>query len=1180
MAGTLHIHLLDNFRLLHDDVPLTGFDSLRLQSFLAYLLLHRTTPQSRSHISFLFWPDSTESQARTNLRKQLYHLRQALPDADYFLHADASTIHWQAKDRFTLDVGELECALDEAEQAKREGDAAVQRAALDRAVSLYAGDLLLDCYDDWVLSERERLRVRIVPAIEALAQLLEEERAYEQATRHVQHLLRLDPLHEPAYRRLMRLFSLQGNHASAIRAYQTCAITLEEELGVAPSAATEQLYHDLLELDAPDFRPAAGAKVREESLSPWPLVGREAVWAQLQAAWAKRPSPPRRLALLGGEAGIGKTRLAEEFAASARRQGIPVAMARCYPGGQSLAYTPVTDWLRSAALERSLHSLDPLWLTEISRVLPEILVERPDLTRPQPMTEPWQRQHLFEAMALPFEQQPLLLLIDDIHWADRETIEWLSYLMHRPSRDEHAPSLLVVATARAEDLPHRQRLQALVDDLRHSYQLSEIELSPLTRDESLTLARAVAGGHISPALAAVLYEETEGNPLFVVETVRAALAGAWDGARNAPLPGESTPRSDTRARLPAAVHSAILSRLAHLSPEAQELAGVAAILGRQFSFDVLLHAAAGTGDLTCEDVLVRALDELWRRHIVRQSGATAYDFSHDKIRQVVYDDLSPVRRRHLHRRVAAALSQADTHDVDTLSGQIATHFELGGMEREAIDYYRRAAAVARRIYANEEAVDIYRHLLDSDLSTTIDDDDMCAIMCDLGGVWQLTGDWAAAEAIYRQALAIAEDAATAGNAGSREMVARCHFSLGNLVRQQGAYDEALQWLSLACEGFEAVGDRHGLVRALWAIGEVHWYKGDHGGALQALERQMELAGELDDYRAMSDAAGTMGIVYWSLGEIERSRHFCRRSIEIAEGIDHWWGVGRALITIGNTYHSEGDISAAFTAYEQAFEVASQIGDKQCKSWAVANIGELYRAAGQHRAALAHYRHTLQVALEIGETWSVSIALQSMAAASDELRDTARAEDLFHKAIALGRALDANYLGTYLLSLALFYDRHDRLDQARHYNDEVLSLAGEPEREHMAGEDIGFRSRLLDVRLRHRIGEIDVTAAGDELECLLSQSEDDAQRALIHYEMWQLDPSDGARRDRAARLYRTLPSNLLRDEIRRCYADVTGEIPPPLPAPPDPVQPLFEADGDADAWLAQVEALIADLQARS
>ncbi|MBN1660237.1 MAG: tetratricopeptide repeat protein [Anaerolineae bacterium] len=1166
MAGTLHIHLLDHFRLLHDDVPLTGVDTPRLQSFLAYLLLHRAAPQARSHLSFLFWPDSTESQARTNLRKQLYHLRQALPDPDYFVHADSNTIHWHATDHFTLDVARLEQALNESEQAQKSGDAEAQRAALECAASLHAGDLLPNCYDDWVLAERERLRRRALYGLEQLAAILEEQHAYKEAARHVEHLLRLDPLHEQGYRQLMRLLALQGNRAAAIRTYHTCATRLHEELEVAPDAATQQLYRSLLELDVAHARPVTSSEPGGEVVAGWPLVGRDAAWLQLQATWQELRSGRQHLVLLTGEAGIGKTRLAEECVAWARRQGVATAVARCYESGQGLAYGPVADWLRSEPMQQVLRTLDPVWLTEVARIVPEVLVRRPETPHPQPMTEPWQRQHLFEAMALPFaNQRHLMLLIDDIHWADRETIDWLSYLMHRRPRTGDAPALMVVATARIEELPHRQPLQTLFDELDHSGQMSEIELDPLDAEESIALATGVAGRPIDPVLAGTLYRETEGNPLFLVETVRAALSGADSGISAAAAQLE-------QASLPPAVHNAVLSRLAHLSPQARDLVNIAAVIGRQFSFDVLAQAASGGETFTSEDGLARALDELWQRRIVRQSSATDYDFAHDKIRQVAYDDLGPARRRHLHRRVARALAQVHAHSLDAQSWQIARHYEQGGAQRESIDYYRRAAAVARRIYANDDATGIYRHLLDSDLAAALGGAEVCAIMLDLGAVWQLTGDWPAAERIYRQALARAEAE------GSTEMCARGHFSLGNLVRQQGAYDDALHWLAMARDGFESAGDDRGLVRALWAIGEVYWYKGDHAGALEALERQAEIASNAGDQRGMCDAAGTMAIVYWSLGEFARARELCLQSIEIAESINHWWGVGRALLTIGNTYSSEGDISAAFATYEQAFKVASEIGDRQCKSWAVANIGELYSAAGQHRAALAHYQHTLQVAIEIGETWSVGIALMNMAEASVELGNPSLAEGLFHKAIALARALDANYLGAYLLSLALFYDRQNRHHRARRYNDEALRLAGEPESERMAGENIHFRSRLLDVRLRYRLGEIHATAAHDELVRLLADYQDDTQRALIHYEMWQIDPADTTRREEAARLYRALAPGLLRGEVRRDYAGVTGEAPPSVPPLPGPVQVPVEANGGTGTWLAQVDALIARLQA--
>jgi DNA-binding SARP family transcriptional activator len=150
----LYIHLLGDFRLTHDDRPLTSVDTPRLQSLLAYLVLHREAPQSRQHLAFLLWPDSTERQARTNLRKQVHFLRRALPQPDRFFHADAKTLHWLPDAPFTLDVADFERALDQAERAD---DADTVPALLEGAVDLYQGDLLPSCYDDWIFPARERL---------------------------------------------------------------------------------------------------------------------------------------------------------------------------------------------------------------------------------------------------------------------------------------------------------------------------------------------------------------------------------------------------------------------------------------------------------------------------------------------------------------------------------------------------------------------------------------------------------------------------------------------------------------------------------------------------------------------------------------------------------------------------------------------------------------------------------------------------------------------------------------------------------------------------------------------------------------------------------------------------------------------------------------------------------------
>jgi DNA-binding SARP family transcriptional activator len=402
---SLRIGLLGDFRILHGDRPITGVENPRLQSLLAYLLLHRDAPQSRAQLSYLFWLDSTEAQARTNLRKQLHYLRRALPDADRFLYADSKVLHWEPDAPFTLDVADFEAAVDRAEEAERAGDQARLQEALEQAVATYHGDLLPGCYDDWVLPERERLGQAFARAVARLAELHEHQRDYQGAIRYAQRLLRHDPLHEATYRQLMRLHALNGNRAGAVRVYHTCVTVLLRELAVEPGAATQEAYECLLELDTAPTPPIRSLATQTS------LVGRDGEWAQLQRAWRGTADGRPRLVMLTGEAGIGKTRLAEALLEWAVRQGIPTAGTRCYASEGGLAYGPVTTWLRSPSIGEALALLDKVWLSEIARLLPDLLVERPEIPPPGPLSEGWQRQRLFQALARPFSERRQLLVL-------------------------------------------------------------------------------------------------------------------------------------------------------------------------------------------------------------------------------------------------------------------------------------------------------------------------------------------------------------------------------------------------------------------------------------------------------------------------------------------------------------------------------------------------------------------------------------------------------------------------------------------------------------------------------------------------------------------------------------------------------------------------------------------------
>ena len=409
-----------------------------------------------------------------------------------------------------------------------------------------------------------------------------------------------------------------------------------------------------------------------------PLVGRHQEWAHLQKLWQVAVAGGSHMVLLSGEAGIGKTRLAEELLDWVARQGMTTTAARCYPAEGDLVYAPVATWLRAEPLRKTLTGLGDVWLTEVARFVPDLLSEKPDLPPPSPLTERWQRQRLFEALARAVlgARQPILLLLDDLQWCDRETLEWLHFLL----RFDSQARMLLITTVRPEEIGNDHQLKSLLATLRPSGQLTELLLEALNAPDTASLAAYIAGHDFASYKIADLYRETEGNPLFVVETIRMNTGGK-SGIEH-PFPSNSIAVSGSQ--LPPTVQAVITARLEQLSPLARKVMSLAATIGRDFTFHVLAQASQDD-----EDAIVRALDELWQRRIVREQGTgslDAYDFSHDKLREVAYATVSSALRRQLHRRVAEALEVVHADRLDEVSGLVAAHYEQAGEVERAVTF--------------------------------------------------------------------------------------------------------------------------------------------------------------------------------------------------------------------------------------------------------------------------------------------------------------------------------------------------------------------------------------------------------------------------------------------------------------------------------------------------------------
>lgn len=308
MTSLLEIELLGRFHHVYGGEPVTAISAPKRQLILAYLLLHADAPLSRRHLAFLLWPNSDDSQALTNLRKQLYHLRHELPDAERFLHVDSHSVHWQPQAPFSLDVAQFQAAVERAEEALERSDDGSARAVLEEVVELYQGDLLPGHYDDWLLEERERLRRRYTWALDQLVDLLESQGDYGAAIHYAERLLTEEPLRERLYRRLMLLHARRGARARALAVYEESAAVLQDELGIGPAPATQRVYERVLKWEGADEF-GENLPARRE-----PLIGRQTELGQLEELLA---DPHVRLVTITGVGGVGKTRLAY---AAARQQ--------------------------------------------------------------------------------------------------------------------------------------------------------------------------------------------------------------------------------------------------------------------------------------------------------------------------------------------------------------------------------------------------------------------------------------------------------------------------------------------------------------------------------------------------------------------------------------------------------------------------------------------------------------------------------------------------------------------------------------------------------------------------------------------------------------------------------------------------------------------------------------------
>lgn len=868
---------------------------------------------SRDRLASLLWGSSGEEQARNSLRQALFILRRVLQAAPSpALLVDPRSV--------SLDASAVEVDAIGFERLVAAGT----EESLARAVALYRGDLLEGIgvkeagFEDWLLGEQGRLRDLALKALERLLALHTAASNPERAVHVSRRLLALDPLHEDVHRTLMRLYMKQGRWGAALRQYELCRAAVRRQVGVEPEAETRRLYQEILrdralgtapeddlEPRVPRRRTSRPAPLRLLRPAPdTPLVGRQSEVAHLREALDEVWQGRGQVVGIVGQVGIGKSRLVEHIAADAEQRGGRVLIGRSYETEQTLPFRPWIDALRAKELLGDpdlLGDLNPVWRRELTRLFPELGPS--DAGRPPDVQD---HPRLFEAVThlvqLLERRQPLVVVIEDAHWADELSLRLLGFLAHRIPEWR----VLAVATARSEELSDSPVLRQLLSELSRDRRLVHLPLGALSRQETRALVRTLAEpGQDADRLEEQVWRTSAGNPFMAVESLRALREGTLrQGPHGLPLPER--------------VREVVLRRFERLGEPARHLVGVAAVIAREFDL-ALVRRVTGLP----EEELSAAVEELLQREVLH-GVERGFDFSHERLREVAYADLGAPRRVQLHRRVLEALEDVHRDDRGPVHATLAFHARQAELWERTLEYSRLAGARAFLYGGHREATGDFDQALDAlrNLPETRERLEQAVdLRCDLRHALLPLAEADRISQVLDEARSLSE------RLGDQARLGKTLAFLANHHWWVGEYDRALEAAHEALQIARAIGDPTLEVSTIYYEGLVHHGRGDYRRAVELLQRtRASLEGGLTSTRfgiAHFTSVVSATWLSWALtelGEIPEAEASAADAVRIAGAGHQPFLLAHAYAACGHVALRKGDVERAIGWFERLREI--------------------------------------------------------------------------------------------------------------------------------------------------------------------------------------------------------------------------------------------------------------------
>lgn len=977
----LKIQLLGEFRVRRGEDPIERreWDGQKGRSLLKLLLTRPGRAFSTDELVEALWPDVPPEAAKRRLRITISELRKTLePDLE---RGSDSRYVLRRRPGYLFDR-RADCEVDtwEFEERQRKAEVAREANELDEsieeyraALNLVRGELLAeDLYEEWALAARGEWHERHLSVLSGLAECLALKGCYTQAIEACNRALALDEYREDFYRRLMLYHYCAGEQALALRAYRDYARTLQEELGTLPSPEMTQLKERIENRDVPGVdelrrypRPRRPLRF-PYSLGRTHFVGRETEYAWLAERLGEAAEGSGGTVAVEGEAGVGKTRLVEEFLGYARSRGALVLSGRCYERELGPPLEPVTDALGPLAAQERATPDTPeedfgyggkLETDGDGRVYRSLFRELIRRSR--------------EA------EEALVFFVDDVQWADPATLEFLSYA----AKHVAGRRVLVVFAYRREDVA---RLSRWLDHLAERRAVSTLSLDRLLEEDTAKLVGRMASrgfGRLS-ALADFLHRESEGNPFYAVEYLR------W-------LIESGIVRVDSRRRisalegalqddaLPSGVRALIRARLGGLGDEARELLKLAAVIGRTFDLPLLREVTAH-GEAGTFGVMGLLLDS----GLVVENPRGTYHFSHDKLRQTLYEGIGDFERQEMHLRVAEALDEMGGEPAE-----LAHHYLRAGAWGPALENLVLAARNAQEGYAWETALDSYARALEIVGELPDSGERRFELLAARERLLEYAGRR------EERAATVQEMSELASVLGQREKIAEVYIRrIGVLADFEDAVKTG--WDAVAI--FRELGDRAGEAQAHREISYVLWINRDYTGALEANFRALWIHRELEDRRGEAGIVGNIAQVYRNLGDHEQALWWSEEAARIYRDLGDRLGEAMKINTIAAVHRDRGDLATALSLSLKTLRYHAEVGAKDLLVQQHGTCGTLYLRFGDPKEALEHFRSAASLGREMGYTREEGYSLMSVGLCLEQLGDHSGAAEAYRKAAGLLR----------------------------------------------------------------------------------------------------------------------------------------------------------------------------------